>query len=69
MISQIVTPAQATKISAQAAAEALRIQSEAAAANNRITLDQQLIEQMPLVIQALAGGVAKADQTVLNGAE
>ena len=73
LLSEIVKPAEAqakaTRIAAEAEADALRIQSEAAAANGRIALDQQLIDQLPELMQALAGGFAKANLTVLNGSD
>ncbi|MDF0529452.1 SPFH domain-containing protein [Tsukamurella sp. 8F] len=73
LVSEVVKPAEAeaqrTTIAAQADAEALRIQASAAAENNRIALDQQMIEQLPQVVASLAAGLRGANLTVFNGAD
>ena len=45
------------------------MRAEAAAANDRVALDQQLIAMLPEVIRGTSDGLAKANITVLNGAE
>ena len=54
---------------AQADAEKTRIQAEAASSNNRVALDQLLIDQLPLIVREAAQGLAKANVTVLNGSD
>ena len=49
--------------------KATRVRAEAAAANDRVALDQQLIAMLPQVIKRTSSGLAKANITVLNGAE
>ncbi|MCV7258554.1 SPFH domain-containing protein [Mycobacterium shimoidei] len=71
--AEVVKPAEAeaerVRIMAQADADRTRIAAEAAASNNRIALDQQLIEQLPLLVSEAAKGLAGARLTVLNGPE
>ena len=43
--------------------------AEAAAANDRVALDQQLIALLPQVVKGMSEGLAKANITILNGAE
>ena len=73
LISEVVKPAEAearrTQILAEAEAKAVEISSEAAAKNNRIALDQQLIEQLPDLVAEVAKGLGSANLTVYNGAE
>ena len=73
LIAEVVRPAEAEaeriKLLATAEAEATRVRAEAAAANDRIALDQQLIAMLPEVIKGTSDGLAKANITVLNGAE
>ena len=73
LISGVVKPAEAearrTQIIAEADAKAVEISSEAAAKNNRIALDQQLIEQLPALVGEVAKGLGSANLTVFNGAE
>ncbi|GAA4395856.1 SPFH domain-containing protein [Tsukamurella soli] len=73
LVFEVVKPAEAeaqrTKIRAEAEAEALRIQASAAAQNNRIALDQRLIEQLPAVVASLSEGLQGAHLTMFNGAE
>src|SRR5258707_517883 len=42
---------------------------EAAASNNRVALDQLLINQLPLIVKEAAAGLAGANVSVLNGAD
>jgi flotillin len=71
--AEVVKPAAAeaerVRILAQADADRTRIAAEAAASNNRIALDQQLIEQLPLLVSEAAKGLSGARLTVLNGPE
>ncbi|MDL9937541.1 SPFH domain-containing protein [Gordonia sp. ABSL1-1] len=73
LISEVVKPAEAearrTQIIAEADARAVEISSAAAAKNNRIALDQQLIEQLPALVGEVAKGLGGANLTVFNGAE
>ncbi len=73
LIAEVVRPAEAEaetiKVLASAEAEATRVRAEAAAANDRVALDQQLIAMLPKVIKRTSSGLAKANITVLNGAE
>jgi uncharacterized membrane protein YqiK len=73
LIGEVVKPAEAqaerTRILARADAERTRIQAEAAQSNNRVALDQILIEQLPLIVEKAAYGLAGANLTVLNGAD
>ena len=55
------------RVLAQAEADRTRIQAEAAASNNRIALDQLLIEQLPEIVKQAALGLSNANLTVLNG--
>ena len=72
-MSEVVKPAEAEaeriRILALADAERTRIQAEAAASNNRVALDQLLINQLPLIVKEAAAGLAGANVTVLNGAD
>jgi flotillin len=45
------------------------LSAEAAAAQNRIALDQQVIQQLPEMLRAAAEGLQGANLTVLDGAE
>jgi flotillin len=73
LVAEVVKPAEAeaerVRILAQAEAEKVRIQAEAAASNNRVALDQLLINQLPLIVKEAAAGLARANVTVLNGAD
>lgn len=73
LVAEVVKPAEAeaerTRILARAEAERTRIQAEAAQSNNRVALDQILIEQLPLIVEKAAYGLAGANVTVLNGAD
>jgi flotillin len=71
LVAEIVRPAEAeaekTKIAAQAEAARIRQLAEAASANNRVSLDQQMISQLPEMLRAAASGLTGANLTVLNG--
>ena len=54
---------------AKAQADATKLSAEAAAAQGRIALDQQIIAQLPQMLTAAAEGLQGANLTVLNGAE
>jgi flotillin len=73
LVSEVVRPAEAdaerVRVLAQADAERTTIQAEAAASNNRVALDKMLIEQLPQIVREAANGLARADVTVLNGAD
>src|SRR6266704_1009864 len=73
LVSEVVKPAEAEaeriRILALADAERTRIQAEAAASNNRVALDQMLINQLPLIVKEAAAGLAGANVSVLNGAD
>jgi flotillin len=73
LVSEVVRPAEAeaerVRILAIADAERVRIQAEAASSNNRVALDQLLINQLPLIVKEAAAGLAQANVTVLNGAD
>ena len=73
LVSEVVKPAEAeaerVRILARADAERTEIQAAAAASSNRVALDQLLIEQLPLIVEKAAGGLANANVTVLNGSD
>jgi flotillin len=73
LVSEVVRPAEAeaerVRVLALADAERTRIQAEAAASNNRVALDQLLINQLPLIVKEAAAGLAGANVSVLNGAD
>jgi flotillin len=73
LISEVVKPAQAEaeriRLLARAQADATKLSAEAAAAEGRIALDQQVIAQLPALVRAAAEGLQGANLTVLNGAE
>ncbi len=73
LVSEVIKPAEAEaeriRILAMADAERTRIQAEAAASNNRVALDQLLINQLPLIVKEAAAGLAGANVSVLNGAD
>ncbi|MFC4149585.1 SPFH domain-containing protein [Micromonospora mangrovi] len=73
LIAEVVRPAQAEaeriRTLAQAQADATKLSAEAAAAQNRIALDQRVIEQLPDMLRAAAAGLQGANVTVLNGAD
>ncbi len=73
LVAEVVRPAEAdaqrTKIAAAAEAEKIRKLAEAAAANNRVSLDQQMIAQLPDMLRAAAEGLQGANLTVLDGSD
>ncbi len=73
LVSEVVRPAEAeaerVKVLAKADADRTRIQAEAAASNNRVALDQMLINQLPQIVKEAAAGLAGANVSVLNGAD
>jgi flotillin len=73
LVSEVVRPAEAdaerVRVLAKADAERTSIQAEAAAAHGRVALDKLLIEQLPQIVREAASGLARADVTVLNGAD
>ncbi|MDT4902573.1 MAG: flotillin [Pseudonocardiales bacterium] len=73
LVSEVVRPAEAeaerVRILARADAERTQIQAAAAASSNRVALDQLLIEQLPLIVEKAAGGLANANVTLLNGSD
>lgn len=70
---EVVRPAQAeaekTRVAAQAQADAQTTLAQAAASNNRISLDQKLLEIAPSLVEAAAGALNGANVTVVNGTE
>ncbi|HEX6519310.1 MAG TPA: SPFH domain-containing protein [Streptosporangiaceae bacterium] len=73
LVAEVVRPAEAeaerVRVLALADAEKTRIQAEAAASNNRVALDQLLINQLPQIVKEAATGLSRANVTVLNGAD
>jgi hypothetical protein len=73
LVSTVIRPAEAdaerVKILAAADAERTKILAEAAQSHNRVALDQQIIAQLPLIVEKAAQGLAGAHLTVLNGSE
>jgi regulator of protease activity HflC (stomatin/prohibitin superfamily) len=73
LVSEVIKPAEAeaerVRILAKADAERTEIQAAAAASNNRVSLDQLLIQQLPQIVEKAAGGLASAQVTVLNGSD
>jgi flotillin len=71
--SEVVKPAEAqaqkVQIEAQADADATRVRSEAAASNDRVSLDMRLIEQLPEIVERAGNGLANANITMLDGAD
>ncbi|MDT4957648.1 MAG: flotillin, partial [Pseudonocardiales bacterium] len=73
LVAEVVKPAEAEaeriRILAKADAERTEIQAAAAASNNRVALDQLLIQQLPQIVEKAAAGLATANVTVLNGSD
>ncbi len=73
LIAEVIKPAQAEAERiirlARAQADATKLSADAAAAQNRIALDQQVIQQLPEMLRAAAEGLQGANLTVLDGAE
>ena len=72
LVAEVIKPAQAeaekVRIAADAAAHATKVSAEAAAAEDRIALDQRIIDQLPELVRAAAEGLQGAQVTVFNGA-
>ncbi|MGH3629483.1 MAG: flotillin domain-containing protein, partial [Sciscionella sp.] len=67
---RILAKADAEKMRIQAEAAAwMRIQAEAAASNNRVALDQLLIDQLPQIVKEASRGLSGANVNILNGAD
>ncbi len=73
LVAEVVKPAEAeaerVRVLARAEAERVTIQAQAAASNNRIALDQMLINQLPQIVKEAAAGLGGANVSVLNGAD
>ena len=73
LAAEVVRPAEAEaeriRVLARADAERTEIQATAAASNNRIALDQLLIQQLPQIVEKAAAGLSNANVTVLNGSD
>ena len=73
LVGEVIKPAEAEadrrRILARADAERTEIQAAAAASNNRVALDQLLIQQLPQIVEKAAQGLANSNVTVLNGAD
>jgi flotillin len=73
LVGEVIKPAEADaeriRILAKAEAERTEIQAAAAASNNRVSLDQLLIQQLPLIVEKAAAGLSSANVTVLNGSD
>jgi flotillin len=73
LIAEVVRPAEAEaeriRALARAQADATKLSAEAAAAQDRIALDQLVIQQLPEMLRAAAQGLQGANVTVLDGAE
>jgi uncharacterized membrane protein YqiK len=57
------------RILAQAEAERMKIQAEAAASYDRVALDRMLIDQLPQIVREAASGLSGANVNILNGAD
>jgi flotillin len=73
LVAEVIRPAEAeadkVRILAQADAQRVTFQAEAAASHQRIALDRMLIDQLPQIVREAAGGLAGANVSVLNGAD
>ncbi|MCW2930677.1 MAG: flotillin [Actinomycetia bacterium] len=73
LIAEVIRPAEAeaekVMILAKADAERTRIAAAAAASNDRVALDQLLINQLPQIVKEAASGLAGANVSILNGAD
>jgi regulator of protease activity HflC (stomatin/prohibitin superfamily) len=73
LVAEVVKPAEAeaekVRILARAAAEAMEIKAAAAASNDRVALDQLIIEQLPQIVKEAARGISGANVNILNGAD
>ena len=72
LVAEVGAPAEAEaeriRTIAKANADSTNYGAEAAAANGRVALDQQLISMLPQISQNLAAGLANANVTILDGA-
>ena len=72
LVAEIIAPAEAEAkrilTLAKAEAEATKLSANAAAAEDRIALDQRIIDQLPELVAAAATGLQGAQLTVFNGA-
>jgi uncharacterized membrane protein YqiK len=72
LVAEVGAPAEAEaeriRTLAKANADSTTFSAEAAAANGRVALDQQLISMLPQITQNLASGLATANVTILDGA-
>lgn len=72
LVAEVAAPAEAEaeriRTIARANADATLAAAEAAAANGRVALDQQLIAMLPQLTDNLAAGLANANVTILDGA-
>jgi uncharacterized membrane protein YqiK len=73
LVAEVIKPAQADaekiQIMAEAEAKSTEVRAAAAASSNRVTLDQALIQQLPLIVEKAAQGLSGSNLTVLNGSE
>lgn len=73
LVGEVVKPAEAEaeriRTVAKADAEKMTIQAKAAASHDRVALDQQIIEQLPRIVQEAAGGLSGANVNILNGSD
>lgn len=73
LVAEVVRPAEAEAerilTLAKAQAAATKLSAEAAAAEDRIALDQLVIQQLPELLRAAAQGLNGANLTVLDGAD
>jgi uncharacterized membrane protein YqiK len=73
LIAEVIKPAMAEAerivTLARAQADATKLSAEAAAAQDRIALDQAVIAQLPEMLRAAAEGLRGSNLTVLDGAE
>jgi flotillin len=73
LVAEVTKPARADAerivMLAKARAEATRLSAQAAAAEGRIALDQAVIDKLPELIRAAASGLQGANLTVLDGAD
>ncbi len=73
LVAEVVKPAEADaeriRLLAQADAERMTIQAEAAASNDRVALERMLIDQLPQIVKEAANGLARANVSILNGAD
>jgi uncharacterized membrane protein YqiK len=73
LVAEVVKPAEAqahrVRVLAKADAEAMEIQAAAAASNDRVALERQIIEQLPQIVKEAAGGLRGANVNILSGAD